>query len=143
MTFLLDVNILLTVHVPRHPNYAVVSGWFRRHASEQFATCPITQAGLARLLMQGLPGLVPYTGSEARIALQALGAHPRHVFWPDAQPYLDVADPLFKRIQGFRQITDAYLLGLAIRNNGRLATLDSGIRQLAGTEFAGHVELIQ
>lgn len=93
--------------------------------------------------MQGLPAQAPYTKDEARTALQALTAHPRHVFWPDAAPYLDVADLLFKRIQGFRQITDAYLLGLAIRNNAILATLDSGIHQLAGADFAGHVELIR
>jgi uncharacterized protein len=45
-------------------------------------------------------------------------------------------------LQGHRQITDAYLLGLAIHNRGKLATLDRGILQLAGSDFAGHVELI-
>jgi predicted nucleic acid-binding protein len=46
-------------------------------------------------------------------------------------------------MQGYRQITDAYLLGLAIHNKGKLATLDRGIRHLAGREFAASVELIE
>ena len=46
-------------------------------------------------------------------------------------------------MQGHRQTTDAYLLGLAVFNKGKLATLDRGIVYLAGNEYSGHVELIE
>jgi hypothetical protein len=68
---------------------------------------------------------------------------PGHVYWPDDPSYLDATRTLFARMQGHRQITDAYLLGLAIHNKGKLATLDRGIRQLAGSEFAACVEIIE
>jgi predicted nucleic acid-binding protein len=68
---------------------------------------------------------------------------PGHIFWSDTPAYLDSTKSLFARLQGHRQTTDAYLLGLAIHNHGKLATLDRGIRQLAGNEFAANLELIE
>jgi hypothetical protein len=143
MIFLLDVNILLVLHDPRHPHYMPVLRWFARRAAKSFATCPITQSGLIRLLTQGLPGLGPFDRSEARDALLRVTERPGHVFWPDMPSWLTGTAPFFDRLQGHRQTTDAYLLGLAIHNKGKLATLDQGILHLAGTEFATHVELIK
>ena|ERR1035437_8031039 len=143
MTLLLDVNLLLILHDPLHPHYDLVSQWFARRADEPFATCPITQSGLLRLLIRGVPGLAPYGMQEARDALSHLILQPGHVYWPDDPSYLDATRILFARMQGHRQITDAYLLGLAIHNKGKLATLDRGIRQLAGREFAASVEIIE
>jgi predicted nucleic acid-binding protein len=79
---------------------------------------------------------------EARDALQHFVRQPGHVFWPDMPDYLDSTQSLFARMQGHRQTTDGYLLGLAIHNNGKLATLDRGILHLAGKEFAAHVEIL-
>ena len=143
MTFLLDVNVLYILHQPLHPDYRIVHRWFASKSSDAFATCSITQTGLARLLMQSIGGLDRFSYDDVRNVLEALAKHPRHVFWPDAPPYLDITGVLATRIQGHRQITDSYLVGLAIRNKATLATLDSGIRQLAGAEFGSHVELIQ
>jgi toxin-antitoxin system PIN domain toxin len=142
MTLLLDVSLLLILHDPRHPHYDLVSQWFTRRGSKSFATCPITQSGLMRLLTHGLPGLVPFEMQEARDALQHFVRQPGHVFWPDTPAYLDSTQFLFTRMQGHRQTTDAYLLGLAIHNNGKLATLDRGILHLAGKEFANHIEIL-
>ena len=36
------------------------------------------------------------------------------------------------RLQGYRQLTGAYLLALASRGKGVLATFDRGLRSLAG-----------
>ena len=130
MTCLLDVNILLILHDPLHQHYKLVSGWFAKPSGRPFATCPITQSGMMRLLLQG-------------IALRNFDQLPGHVYWPDDPSYLDATKILFERMQGHRQITDAYLLGLAIHNKGKLATLDRGIRHLAGREFAACVEIIE
>jgi toxin-antitoxin system PIN domain toxin len=143
MTFLLDVNILLVLHDPLHPHYKLVSRWFAHRAGKSFATCPITQSGFMRLLTRGIPGLGPFEMPEARDALEQVIQQPGHVFWPDTPAYLDSTKSIFARMQGHRQTTDAYLLGLAIHNHGKLATLDRGIRQLAGNEFTANVEIIE
>jgi toxin-antitoxin system PIN domain toxin len=142
MTFLLDVNVLLILHDGLHQHYKLVSRWFAHAGVNSFATCPMTQSGLIRLLTHGVPGLGPFDMPEARNALQRLTQQPGHVFWPDIPPWLDCTRSLSVRLQGHRQTTDAYLLGLAIHNRGKLATLDSGIRHLAGPEFSHRVELI-
>jgi toxin-antitoxin system PIN domain toxin len=117
--------------------------WFTRRAARSFATCPITQSALIRLLTRGLPGLGPFEPSEARDALLQVTERPGHVFWPDMLPWLDGTARLSDRLHGHRQTTDVYLLGLAIHNNAKLATIDRGILHLAGAEFATHVELIK
>jgi hypothetical protein len=98
---------------------------------------------MMRLLLQGIAGLDPFDMQEARDALQRFVQLPGHVFWTDTPAYLDSTKSIFARMQGHRQTTDAYLLGLAIRNKGKLATLDRGIRHLAGNEFSANLELIE
>jgi predicted nucleic acid-binding protein len=80
---------------------------------------------------------------EARNALERIVQRPGHVFWPDTPAYLDCTQSIFARMQGHRQTTDAYLLGLAVHNRGKLATLDRGIRHLAANEFAANLEIIE
>jgi toxin-antitoxin system PIN domain toxin len=143
MTFLLDVNVLLILHDPHHQHYKPVSGWFGQPSNKPFATCPITQSGMIRLLLQGIVGLAPFGMQEARDALDRLTEQPGHIFWPDTPAYLDSTKSIFARMQGHRQTTDAYLLGLAIHNHGKLATLDRGIRHLAGAEFSANLEIIE
>jgi toxin-antitoxin system PIN domain toxin len=142
MIFLLDVNLLFVLHQPRHFSYEPVSRWFTRKSAIPFATCPMTQAGMLRLLMQEIAGSTRFSIDEAHAALENLVEHSRHVYWPDDPPYLQATTTLSKRMQGHRQITDAYLLGLAKHHGGKLATLDKAIVSLAGPEFADLVELI-
>lgn len=143
MKTLLDVNLLFILHQPLHPDFLGVKRWFLSRASENFSTCPITQSGMMRLLVQSVPGSTPFTIEEASEALDQLTHQSGHVYWPDDPAYLDATQAILARMQGYRQITDAYLLGLAIHNKGKLATLDRGIRHLAGREFAANVELIE
>ncbi len=50
-----------------------------------------------------------------------------HEFWPDAVSVLDSNVVDATRIHGPRQLTDIYLLALAVEHDGRLVTFDSGI----------------
>lgn len=143
MTFLLDVNILLVLHDPVHRHYKGAYRWFASRGSKSFATCPLTQSSLIRVLTRGIPGVGPFEMPEARNALERIVQLPGHVFWPDTPAYLDCTNAIFVRMQGHRQTTDAYLLGLAVHNRGKLATLDYGIRHLAGNEFASSLEVIE
>ena len=142
MTFLLDVNVLFILHQPAHTDFGLVSRWFGRGKRLRFATCPMTQAGMLRLLTQRIADLDLFRIDEAVEVLRNLVRHPGHVHWPDIPPYLEATAPLVKRMQGHRQIADAYLLGLARHHHGRLATLDKAILSLAGLEFSDLVELI-
>jgi len=45
-------------------------------------------------------------------------------------------------LQGYRQLTDAYLLPLAHRRKGVLATFDRELRSLAGDAFAGALQVV-
>lgn len=89
-----------------------------------FATCPITEGALIRLLMRKSPP-IPITAAQA--LLGAFHAHPRHVFWPDNLSYVDLPET---RLRGHKQVTDAYLAELARKNGGLLATMDKALAAL-------------
>jgi predicted nucleic acid-binding protein len=79
---------------------------------------------------------------EARELLDHFTQMKGHSFWPERIGFNKATEPVRARIHGYRQVTDAYLLGLAIHEKGTLVTLDKSIRHLAGNEFAKHVLLI-
>jgi uncharacterized protein len=141
--FLFDVNVLVALMWPAHEAHAVVQAWFRRNATRGWATCPLTQAGFVRIVSN------PAFSPQAVLPEQALDllsvnlSHPNHVFWPDDLPFAQAIEPFLPRLTGHRQVTDAYLLGLATHRKGRLLTLDRGIPALAGgAKLREHVELI-
>jgi len=119
---LLDGNVLVALVIDSHLHHAAAQAWFCASAAP-FATCPITQGTLLRLLMR-LAGMD--AGAATRV-LSALVAHPRHRFWPDTIGYaaVDLAGVI-----GHRQVTDAYLAALARYHTGRLVTFDGGLAAL-------------
>jgi toxin-antitoxin system PIN domain toxin len=138
----LDVNVLLALAIHDHVHHERVLRWFRRPRHEGFSTCSITQSGLVRLFSNPLIYSARVSHEDALKALQRLISLPGHTFWPMDVDYLTAITPLRARISGHKQTTDAYLLGLAIHRQGKIATMDLGIVELAGHEFANSVELI-
>lgn len=120
---LLDGNVLVALAYPPHVHHPAAKDWFRQQAG-LFATCPITQGTLLRMLLNF--GAVPRT-EDALGVLRGFAEHPRHRFWPDALDYLQVG---MKGVLGHRQVTDAYLAELARTNRGKLATFDKGLAAL-------------
>lgn len=120
---LLDGNVLVALACPTHVHHAAAERWFAADP-RPFATCPITQGTLLRLLLQ--LHAVPDAASAVTV-LGLLSKHPRHRFWPDALDYLQVQ---WQGVLGHRQVTDAYLAALARHHDGRLATLDQGLAAL-------------
>jgi uncharacterized protein len=121
VTVLLDANVLIALLVDEHVHHEAAESWFSG-TSESFATCPVTQGSLMRLLVR--------EGQSAPTARQVLAEttmHPRHEFWPDDVPYTDVPT---EGIIGHRQITDAYLAELARVRGARIATFDRGMAKL-------------
>ena len=128
--FLLDVNVLVALLWPAQEHHPVVRSWFLAGGRHHWATCPLTEAGCVRLLSNPIATPGALRVSEA---LQLVGTNlkqPGHVFWPDDIDLLSAIEPSSGRLQGYRQVTDAYLLGLAMEHKGHLVTLDCGIKSL-------------
>lgn len=124
MTFLLDVNVLIALIDPAHVGHDAAHEWFERAGRLDWATCPITQNGVLRII--GHPRYPNTAGSpaEAAIIMRELCALKGHRFWPDDINLFgdDVIDP--SEIRTPAQVTDSYLLALAAARGGRLATFD-------------------
>jgi toxin-antitoxin system PIN domain toxin len=139
---LLDVNVLVALAIHDHPKHAKAMLWFRSKRSSGFSTCAITQSGLIRISSN--PGVykVRFFHEGALAALRSLTGLPEHEFWPMDLDYEAAVAPLRHRISGYKQTTDAYLLGLAIHRRAKFATMDSGVKDIAGPKYAEVVELI-
>lgn len=127
--YLLDVNVLVAMAWPRHSGHAVVQKWLARHAREGWASCPFTQAAFVRIISNPAFSRDALSPKQALALLRANLDQPDHKFWP-AVLTVNEALATVGRVVGHQQITDAYLLGLALHNKGRLATLDRGTMSL-------------
>lgn len=120
MTWLVDGNVLLAYAVDTHADHLRAVRWFDA-LTEPFATCSVTQGTLLRLHMK----LAADHGAKAAWnALAGFEGHPLHEYLSDDLPYREVSH---RHIQGQRQVTDAWLVELARRNGGKVATLDTGM----------------
>lgn len=123
---LLDANVLIALGDADHPHRAAALRFFEHRAvREGWATCPLTENAFLRI--QGRSGSGRAIGStrEARRVLATILAAPGHHFWPDALSLMD--DSLFPVLPTAADLTDTYLLALAVKNGGRFATFDSRI----------------
>lgn len=135
MRVLFDVNVLIAIVDEEHVHHWIAHEWWAANLSAGWATCPLTENGLARIMSQsGYKNRVTTTFAIDLLAEQIGEAD--HVFWPDDISLRDNTrfDP--SRILGPGQITDVYLLALAVKNGGRLATLDRSVplRAVRGAE---------
>lgn len=129
-SFLLDVNVLIAMAWPAHDAHDKVQAWLSTHAPSGWATCPLTQSGFVRILSN--PSFSPNSLSsrDALALLQTNLSHATHQFWPDGLSLVQALSSLTPQLDGHQQVTDAYLLGLAIHRTGKLATMDKSINRL-------------
>jgi toxin-antitoxin system PIN domain toxin len=123
---LLDVNVLIALLDSDHASHESAISWFSKHAREGWASCPIKQNGCIRIMSNpGHPNPLPV---QAVIEHLAVAYHQDiHEFWPDEVSLVDSDVVDSTRIHGPRQLTDIYLLALAVQHEGRLVTFDTGI----------------
>lgn len=141
---LLDVNVLVALLWPAHEDHQKVQNWFARHAKYGWATCPFTQAAVVRILSHPAFSRDAVSPQQAAEVLRANLEHHAHQFWSDNIGFVEAIEPVRKRLTGHQQVTDAYLLGLALHRKGKLATLDRAILALLpeGGRDAGPVVLV-
>ena len=126
MRALLDVNVLIALLDAGHSMHRRATQWFGAEAAKGWASCPITQNGCVRIMSHpGYPNSLPVNEIVLRLR-EACLAHV-HQFWPDDLSMLDPTIADATHIHGPRQITDLYLLALAVRHGGRLVMFDESI----------------
>jgi len=143
--YLLDTNVLIALLWPSHDRHDAAVEWFARRRRRAWATCPVTEAGFVRIVSNPAFSRDAVSPREAAQVLAANTAAKDHLFWPADLPFADAAAFTGPRLLGHNQVTDAYLLALAVRHGGVLATMDEGISSLTepqseerkGLEFIG------
>lgn len=126
MRALFDVNGLLAAFDEGHIWHHRLRNWWSQNANAGWATCPLTENGFVRIMSQ--PSYANRRPLRHAAEVLRLGVrHQAHEFWPDDISIHD--DRIFDhaRILGPSQITDVYLLALAVKNGGRLVTFDRSI----------------
>lgn len=139
--YLLDVNVLIALTSKTHIHHQLIQNWFNSSASLPWSVCAFTEAGFLRTTTAPRPGQLSMI--EATIALGQLTRHPGYEYQAITADWQTLCSPFFKRLYGTKQVTDAYLLGLAVREGLVLVTMDKGIFHLAGPEFVKHILLLQ
>lgn len=142
MRTLFDVNVLIALFDPDHIHHERAHRWWAAHEDEGWATCPITENGLVRVISQpAYPKAISVTAAVD--LLRSATSIDGHAFWPDDVSLADSGRIDGTRILGAKQLTDVYLVALAIKRRGRLATFDTSIPLAAVKGAAGrHVVVV-
>ncbi|MCP9775775.1 TA system VapC family ribonuclease toxin [Cyanobium sp. WAJ14-Wanaka] len=137
---LLDVNVLIALLDPLHVHHEPAHRWFAKRDDLAWASCALTQNAVLRIL--GHPRYPNSPGAPAAVApvLQQLIHHPSHQFWADSLSLLTAPEVEAQALLDPAQISDTYLLAMAVRQQGRLASFD---RRLVTTAVAGGSEALE
>jgi len=124
---LLDVNVLIALFNEHHIHHDAAHDWFADHGDQRWATCPLTENAFLRVLSDPSQRAVRLPLSTLADHLGRFCLDERHEFWPDNLSMHDASLFDLSLLHGHRQLTDVYLLGLAVRRGGRLVTFDHSI----------------
>lgn len=137
---LLDVNVLLALLDPDHVDHSTAREWLSAEIGHGWASCALTQNGFVRILSQPrYPS--PVAPSEAARRLRLATSTEHHEYWPCSLSFLDAGRIDSEHVHGPRQVTDVYLLALAVEHGGRFVTFDRSI-PLSAARHAGPEHLL-
>lgn len=141
MTFLLDVNVLIALIDPTHVGHDAAHRWFGDQGRLSWATCPITENGVIRIVGHPKYPNSPGSPAAAGAVVRDLRALDGHIFWPDDISLMDADIVDAGKILTPGQVTDSYLLALAVAHGGQLATFDRrlSVGAVSGGQAALHV----
>lgn len=141
--WLLDANLLIALTHAAHVHHREAHAWFNAVPKRRWATCALTQLAFVRLTSNPRVVGEAIEPAQALQALAAMAAQPQHAYWADAPEPLGLAPMISAALVGHRQVTEAYLLGLAAQRGECLATLDRGLVSFAAAaQLAAHAELV-
>jgi uncharacterized protein len=132
-TYLLDVNVLIALAWPQHVHHKAAHRWFAGTGRYSWATCAVTQLAFVRISSN--PAIIAEAVAPAQACkvLRAITELTGHRYWLEAVAPDQIDELQSLAIVGHRQVTDAYLMGLARHHAGCLATFDRGLKELAGS----------
>jgi hypothetical protein len=126
MRGLLDVNVLIALLDSGHSCHGLAMRWLEDEIAHGWASCPLTQNGCVRIMSHSsYLGALPATQVASRLGEAA--SEQDHEFWADDISLVEAEHIEWSRVLGSRQVTDVYLLALAVQHGGRLVTLDRRI----------------
>lgn len=126
MRALLDVNVLIALLDADHSLHSRATEWFADNFEDGWASCPLTQNGCVRIMAHpAYPNAFPVKAVVQRLRESTEDA--LHEFWPDDVSILNGRSVDPSRIHGPRQITDVYLLALAVEHRARFVTFDNSV----------------
>ncbi len=134
--YLLDLNALIFLADPDGLHYRAMLKWFDSSGKEDWGVCPLTEAGFVRVTTNPAYRGPTRTFAQATAILAEFATHPGYRYWSITDRWAVLTAPFSARVLGHQQVTDAYLLGLAIKEEGVLVTFDKGIKYLAGTDYS-------
>jgi len=141
-TALLDLNILTALLWPAHEHHEAAHRWFSGRGNARWATCSLTQLGFVRIVTNPAFSRDALAPVEAVALLRDNMNHPGHEFWTDSLQLAAAVQAVEGSLRGYRQLTDAYLLALASRRKGILATFDRSLTSLAGEAFGSALHIV-
>jgi toxin-antitoxin system PIN domain toxin len=128
MRALLDISVVIALLGPDHAFHERAHAWWAAQANYGWASCPIVENGVVRIMSN--PGYTQgarFTPDDLISRLRTFATQTNHEFWPDDVSLRDGTLFMAERIHSSRQLTDLYLLALASKHAGRLATFDQAI----------------
>jgi len=140
--FLLDVNVLIALIDPAHVQHERAHDWFAKTGKKAWATCPLTENGVLRIVGSARYPNSPGTPAAVAELMTSFLALSGHEFWPNDLTLFDSRRVHRDRLLHSAQVTDSYLLALAATYGGKLATFDQGLVTDAVVNGSQYVQLI-
>jgi hypothetical protein len=142
---LLDLSVVLALAQPGTEQNRKASEWLVSIGPSSCSICSLTERDFVRAFSS--PAVHPQPDGQllAAAILQTWKGHPAFGGWPmpSELSWMSLTAPFASRIYGHQQVTDAYLLGMAIKEDGVLVTFDRGLRYLAGPEFSRNLLVLE
>jgi len=135
--YLPDVNVLLALTIRGHEFYSIATKWFEARGSGEFLLCPLTETRFLRLSTD--PKIGNQQLRDAIFLLREFSALSGFRYLPIPDSWLNLTAPFIWRLHGHKQVTEAYLLGLAIHENAVLVTLDTRVQSWAAPDYNKHL----
>ena len=141
--FLLDLNSLIALGDPDHQHHQAIHKWFQSSGKADWGVCPLTEAGFIRVTTNPVYRPSSRTVRQATAILADFATAPGYRYWPIAESWATLTAPFSARLFGHQQVTDGYLLGLAVKGRGVLVTFDKAIKYLAGAVYSQNVLVLE
>ncbi len=137
--FLLDVNVIIAILDPEHDFNLRARTWFESAGAIHWITSPTVENGVVRILSGTAYPRLNWTPAMALESLESLALVGMHEFVQDSISFLTDDNVVPSRLLSSKQVTDTYLLALAVHHDAILATLDSRLSPIAVKDGRNHL----